>query len=117
MQHDLMEHMHERCVINGSQGVDPEEFGSLRSRWVQNNLHEIYGYLVRELSETMALLKNKPWRDHDSPVDREGFIEEVVDSLHFFIEFCIVAGITPEDLYTGYLAKSQVNHTRQETDY
>lgn len=27
-------------------------------------------------------------------------IEELADALHFFIEFCILAGITPEDLFS-----------------
>lgn len=116
-QEKFMERVYEREVKNGAPDVTPNERGKLSRRNVQARLHEIYGYIVRELSEAMDHLKNKPWREHLTPVNREAFIEEVVDVLHFYVEFCIVAGISPTDLVDGYFNKTAVNHQRQDNGY
>jgi hypothetical protein len=52
---------------------------------------------------------NKPVPDHAQRV------EELVDVFHFFMLYMIKEKITPEELFTIYLAKLKVNYERQES--
>lgn len=117
LQAYLMDKMHDREVHNGSPEVTPARRGKLIDRTVQNRLHELFGYTVRELAEAMQHLKNKPWRDTLTGVDKAEFYEELVDTFHFFVEMCITAGMTYEDLRDGYLEKHQENLNRQDNGY
>jgi dimeric dUTPase (all-alpha-NTP-PPase superfamily) len=116
-QRELMERYHEIEEVNGSPVIFQEEEGDLDSRHVQARLHEVYGYLSRELAEAMAELKNKPWKQTERPTDRQAFVNEVGDTLHFFIEFCITAGISAEELHDSYFRMHKKNQHRQNTDY
>ena len=107
-QRITMDRLWPREIKNGSVPVHPSQFGKVDERNVQGRLHEGYGYLVRELSEAMQHLTNKPWKERMTPVNVDEFQEEVVDALHFFIEFCIVAGIDAETLFQRYFAKNQI---------
>lgn len=116
-QRAFMDRVREREQYNGSPEPGAEYHGVLNSRQVQNRLHEIFGYTVREFSEAMAHLKKKPWRNEAPDVDRDEFEEEVIDTFHFFLEFMITAGITPEVLFEAYQRKMAVNVARQEGSY
>lgn len=77
-------------------------------------------WLVHELFEASEELKHKPWRrnpPHFTKKDREKFVLEIVDAWHFFLELCIVCGISPEELYSTYKYKMQVNRERQRDGY
>lgn len=116
-QRATMDRLWSKEIKNGSVPVHPSQFGELDERNVQGRLHEGYGYLVRELSEAMGLLKNKPWKDRMTPVDVGEFREEVADAFHFFIEFCIIAGMDSEELFRQYFAKNAIVINRSETGY
>ncbi|HET7713102.1 MAG TPA: hypothetical protein VFK94_00930 [Patescibacteria group bacterium] len=73
--------------------------------------------VVEELSEATNTLKNKPWKSSPVVTDEDHFYEEVADAFHFFIRFCIYAGLDAEKLYKLYFKKSEVNIFRQESKY
>jgi hypothetical protein len=84
----------------------------------QRRLKEIAYRIVEELSEATNTLKNgKPWKSSHVKTDVDHFLEETVDALHFFIEFCLCAGINAHVLYELYMDKSRVNQFRQESNY
>lgn len=116
-QRELMLKWHELEESNGSPVIYEEDEGDLDSRQVQARLHELYGYTVRELSEAMQELKNKPWKKTDRETDVRAFIEEVGDTMHFLVEFCITAGISPKDLYESFARTQIKNVNRQNSDY
>jgi NTP pyrophosphatase (non-canonical NTP hydrolase) len=96
---------------------EPHEWGDLNSRRIQAALREFAGYTVEELYEAINNLKNKPWKQTDRPTDVEAFKEELADAWHFFIEFHILAGIDPEEVFRSYFRKTFVNVNRQQNGY
>lgn len=102
---------------NGAHVVSVADWGDINSRWVQSRIHDLYGYLIRELSEAMQELKGKPWKQTYGETDVDKFREELADSLHFFVEICITAGMTADDLFEGYFSAWQKNRKRQENGY
>lgn len=117
LQRELMEKWHELEEVNGSPVVYQEDEGDLDSRQVQARLHELYGYTVRELSEAMQELKNKPWKRTEKATNVRAFVEEVGDTMHFMVEFCITAGISPKDLYESFARTQIKNVNRQNSNY
>jgi len=99
----------------------PESPGSLENiddPQVQYRLKEIFFRVVEELTESSNTLKNgKPWKTSHVHTDVDHFVEELADSLHFFVQLCLQAGITYEMLYQIYMDKSRVNQFRQESNY
>lgn len=93
------------------------DWGDLGSRTVQMRLHSLYGYMIREFSEAVQHLDAKPWKDNFRVTDRDEFVEEMGDTLHFFIEFCLVAGITPTELFDAYFRSWSKNRERQSSGY
>lgn len=113
-QKHLMTKWHQLEASHGSPVITRDMEGDLDNRRVQARIHELYGYLVRELSEAMQELKNKPWKQTTRETDRAAFVNEIGDSLHFFVELCITAGIGPDDLHRAYFRMHQKNNQRIE---
>lgn len=97
--------------------VEPEMFGELDHRFVQGRIKDLNSRAVEELYEAMNCLKNKPWKQSEVHTDEVHFLEEIGDALHFFVEMCITAGISAEDLARIYHRKHAVNVFRQESKY
>lgn len=116
-QRMLMVKYHDLEEKNGSPVIDLEDEGYLSDRRVQARIHELFGYLVRELSEAMQELKNKPWKKTVIAADVEAFREEMGDSMHFMVEMLITAGMTPKDLYDAFHRTQIKNVNRQNGDY
>lgn len=116
-QRHLMTKYHALEAANGSPVITRDEEGNLDDRRVQARIHELYGYLVRELSEAMAELKNKPWKKTDELTVGQNFFEEIGDSFHFFVELCITAGLTSEDLHRLYFRMHAKNTDRIAGSY
>ena len=62
---------------------------------------------VEEMFEALQELKNaKPHRQTDVPhLDRDAFLEEIVDAMKYFFTTLKLVGITPEELHSAYLRK------------
>jgi hypothetical protein len=116
-QRHLMTKYHAREKANGSPVITSDMEGNLDDRMVQARCHELYGYMVREVSEAMQELRNKPWKKSDTPVERDLFVNEIGDALHFFVELCITAGMTAEDLHRAYFRMHQKNNERLAGSY
>lgn len=120
-QHELMVKYHDIEAMNGA-GVIPLDtglggLGDLNSRDVQMRLKDLAYRVVEELSECTNTLKNKPWKQDYVETDADHFYEELADTLHFFLEFCITAGLDASSLTQVYFAKSEVNKFRQRSGY
>ena len=78
-------------------------------------------FLTEELHEATNLLKNKPWKQTHVPVDFEKFMEEMGDTVHFFIKSWLYLFSSPDEaaeaLYQTYMGKAAINKHRQETNY
>lgn len=102
---------------NGAVVVEPEFFGEVDDRKVQMRLKDLAWRVCEELSEATNTLKNKPWKQTFVATDIPHFQEEVADALHFFVEFLVTAGFTPETIFKTYFRKHAVNEFRQESKY
>lgn len=112
-----LRHMQAYAVINEDAQLPPEKWGDLDSRRTQASLREFAGYTVEELYEAINNLKNKPWKQTMRETDRDKFFEELADMWHFLIEFHILAGINPTDVFKHYFRKSLINEQRQISGY
>ena len=101
----------------GHEPVEPYLHGDLSNRQVQAALREFAGYMTEELYEAVNLLKAKPWKKNPQPTDEQEFREELADYFHFVIEFFIIAGIDPEELFRQYFRKTFINVHRQHNGY
>lgn len=70
--------------------------------------------LVDEVMEALHQVPWKPWSKRTG-WGWEELQEELVDVFTFLIQLCILAGVGPEDLESGYFRKSQINEDRQES--
>jgi len=116
-QQELIDKYHEIEYERGALVVDPEQFGDLDVRYVQWRIKDLAYRTVEELSEATNCLKNKPWKQTEMVTDKVHFYEELIDALHFFVELCITAGMTAEDVARVYHRKHAVNKFRQESNY
>jgi len=91
----------------------------ISSKEGQKFLKDLSYECMHELFEAIQLLKNsKNHRITDvSEIDFEKFKEELSDSFHYFIEICIVAGISADDLYESYTKKGNINVDRINNGY
>ena len=70
--------------------------------------------LIDEVMEALHNTPWKPWSKRES-WDWEELQGELVDVFTFLVQLCILAGVGPEDLESGYFRKSQINEDRQES--
>lgn len=74
---------------------------------------------MHELFEANQLLKNS--KEHRitniSDFEKEKYLEELVDALHFFFEIIILSGISCDDLYESYMKKGKINIERIKSGY
>lgn len=116
-QNELMEKYHVIEANNGAVVVMPHLFGVLDDRRVQIRIKDMMERVIEELMEAANTLKNKPWKQDAQPTDAEHFYEELSDAFHFFVELCILVGMSPKDLFGLYFSKSEVNKFRQRSGY
>lgn len=91
----------------------------MKSKPGQKFLKGITHECMHELFEANLLLKNS--KDHRatdvSEFNREEYVEELVDALHYFIEIAICSGVSMEELYEAYMKKGQTNINRIVSGY
>ena len=116
-QAELMEKYGPIELANGTHVPSDRMHGDLDSRVIQTRIKDMSQRMVEELMEAMNTLKNKPWKQDYKPTNADHFYEEIADCLHFFVELCIISGMTAEDLFSFYMRKSEVNKFRQRSGY
>ena len=75
---------------------------------------------VEEMFEALQHLKN--WKPHrmtefNEDLDREEFLEEIVDALNYFFSLLIASGFNEEDLYESYVKKHKIIMNRLKEGY
>ncbi len=91
----------------------------LASKRGQQFLKDIRNHMMEELFEAGQHLKNaKSHRATELPdVDREAYLEELVDALHLYVELAIASGIAPDELFQAYMRKGLINTQRINGGY
>jgi len=100
-----------------SMQVDPATIsGTSRYIYLLNNLEGI----ADELAEARAETNWKMWTsgtELGSFHDRDAFVKELVDLLHFWVNLLLLAGASADEVYSRYMKKADVNATRQLEEY
>tara|TARA_Y100000310_G_scaffold106210_1_gene104714 strand:- start:12 stop:395 length:384 start_codon:yes stop_codon:yes gene_type:complete len=69
---------------------------------------------VEEMFEALGHLKN--WKSHrqtEMPdIDREEFLEEIVDAFNYFFSLMILIGVDVEEFYSAFLKKDEIIRNR-----
>lgn len=99
--------------------VDPRVLThGAREEYVRNNVL----HLTDELHEAMHELSWKPWGHATETVfNRDAFLKELIDALHFLMNLMLVAGgghtlyALSAEVVNGYLTKREINAERQRT--
>ena len=91
----------------------------MTSKSGQKFLKSITHECMHELFEANQTLKNS--KDHRATdikdFNREHYVEELVDALHYFFEIAILSGVSMEELYSAYIEKGKTNMYRIESGY
>jgi hypothetical protein len=97
----------------------PEFPVDISSKSGQKFLKGITYECMGELFEANQELKNsKTHRATEiTDLDKEAYLEELIDSLHFFFEIVIASGITLDEMYDAYMRKGVKNFNRIENGY
>lgn len=97
----------------------PEFPTDISSKKGQKFLKDIRNHLMEELFEAGQHLKNaKSHRVTELPeVDREAYVEELVDALHLYFELVIASGVSLEELHDAYMKKGDINIDRINGGY
>jgi hypothetical protein len=69
-----------------------------------------------ELAEALNETGWKPWATSNH-LNREAFKGELVDVLKFWMNLCLQGGITPQEIYDGFVSKHYTNMARQAAGY
>lgn len=96
----------------------PEYPVDLTSKLGQRFVKECAFNLIEELMEASFTLKNRQHKlSEDTEVDYDHFREELGDTFAYFIEVCLLCGITADDLYAEYSRKNQIVRRRLQEGY
>ena len=74
---------------------------------------------VEEMFEALGHLKNwKPHRETDVPeINREEFLEEIVDAFNYFFSLMILMGVDVNEFYDAFNAKDNIIRRRLQKGY
>ncbi len=109
MQHKFMSYLKS---VDVSEVPDwPIDFADKKS---QRACRDFALRATEELFEAISMLKK--WKGHrvinQTEFDQDGFLEEIVDSLHYIIEVMILMGVSSEQLHESFKKKHEINMNR-----
>lgn len=85
----------------------------------QQLLREITLKGIEEMFESLGELKN--WKHHrvteNREVNKDAYIEEIVDAFNYFLAILVLAGVSHEDFYQAYVRKDKIIHERLNNGY
>ena len=77
--------------------------------------------LTAEVHEALDETGWKPWATKKGILDRDAYIGELVDVMHFLVNLFLATGDDPvelaDEVFTRYTLKNRVNRGRQATGY
>lgn len=82
----------------------------------QNDVTEDALGLLTEAAELVDELPWKPWKK-SQVFDRDAFLAEAADVLHFFGHLLNAHDVTSDELFDAFMAKNAVNYERLLGDY
>lgn len=92
---------------------------NLSNKDAQQNVRDIALKGVEEMFEALQHLKN--WKDHRTTempdIDRDEFLEEVVDSFNYFFSLLILAGFNADDFFKMFEKKDKIIRDRLKGNY
>lgn len=86
--------------------------GNARQKYIEFNTIALIDEIMESLRETPW----KPWKKLQQ-FNSVQYKEELVDALHFFVNLCLAAGFTSDELYDSYCKKMKINVERQMEKY
>ncbi len=96
----------------------PEWPVDLTSKPGQRLVKETIFNMMEELMEASYTLKNRMHRLTDARlVDMDHFREEIGDAFAYFLEVCILSGLTPTELFNQFKKKNAVVFNRLKNGY
>jgi len=96
----------------------PEWPVDLRTKPGQRMVKEIVFNMIEELAEASFTLKNRMHRlSDDREFDFSHYKEELGDAFAYFLEVCIMSGISAEDLFDEYVRKNKIVRDRVRSGY
>tara|TARA_Y100001973_G_C5162924_1_gene314532 strand:+ start:725 stop:1081 length:357 start_codon:yes stop_codon:yes gene_type:complete len=101
-------------------GAYPDLPIDLKSKKSQQFCRDLALRGVEEMFEALQHLKN--WKPHrvteiDEDVNKDEFLEEIVDALNYFFSLLVATGIDENDLFDAYIKKHQVIKSRLKNGY
>lgn len=69
-----------------------------------------------EVHEALGETGWKPWTTSDH-INRDAYCNEIIDTWHFLMNLALVVGMTEEEFFTRYMAKTDLNAKRQNEGY
>ena len=74
---------------------------------------------VEEMFEALQHLKNwKPHRKTEMPeINREEFLEEIVDAFNYFLSLIILIGVDVDEFYDSFMKKDKIIRDRLNKGY
>lgn len=69
-----------------------------------------------ELHEALNEIGWKPWAS-SRHINEDKLKGELIDAWHFFMNLCLHAGLTPDELFKRYFEKRAINVARQADGY
>jgi dimeric dUTPase (all-alpha-NTP-PPase superfamily) len=115
MMSDIFEKIMERQLElqRLSFGIDPTE---LQSDERKQYVTAMAMALNVEVAEALQEIPWKPWATTDR-FNREAYLLELIDALHFWMNLVLVATDNPMDIIEVYMRKAQINADRQHEGY
>tara|TARA_Y100000310_G_C20655280_1_gene801662 strand:+ start:748 stop:1116 length:369 start_codon:yes stop_codon:yes gene_type:complete len=117
--HTMFEQQQEFMKLLKEHRSFPEWPVDIKTKQGQQFCREIVFNSIEEYFEALQHLKN--WKSHRvteiKNIQRDKFIEELCDMLHYFVELAIVVGVSPNELYDAYIAKGKINESRIKNGY
>lgn len=105
-------------LILGMQKKFASKFQSFDNMSLKERVKWTKEYLMHincEGVELLEMLPFKHWKNYDNfKLDEINIKYEIIDMFHFFLDICLVWGITGEELAKLYFAKNKHNFERQE---
>lgn len=96
----------------------PEWPIDLTSKHGQRLIKETIFNMIEELAEASFTLKNRTHRITDARiVDTDHYREELGDAFAYFVEICILSGVSTDDLFKEYCRKNNIVKDRLRSGY
>lgn len=113
---DRLEHMYElqRELQLSTYDIDPHALTDVGD---MSYIKDMVLALSAELFELLNETTWKPWTHGVRSVTYNTYKKEIVDIWHFFMNLMIAVNMTPDELYTMYIKKRQINVNRQLDGY